>query len=186
MSGNKKGKSRPWGAIAAAVTMLLILCAGLVHRPVLIHVYRLGMDSAFAKVYEVGVSGRRQSDYFERYERCRDRLVQLGYLAHREFFLQHIQAPTEESRRLWELLIERFPDNPHTAMDWYREPQPMHIEVWDRPERVPEWEKFIADHDVPDFLDRFSPAGGTTEEAQRASAARQHGDEGINSKEANR
>jgi hypothetical protein len=107
------------------------------------------MERAFSRVGEVGAADPRQGEYWECYERSRDRLVELGCLEKREFLLEHIEAPTPESRQLWNDLCERFPDNPHTTMDWYRVPEPAHVVVWDVPQRIPEWEAFIAEHDVP-------------------------------------
>ena len=140
--------------IGAVLLVAILICF---RRPIAIGWYRCGMHCAQSLIGWVGprpIQGR----FIGRYEYCRDRLVALGYLEHREFALQHVLAATPEYDRLWKLLCENFPDNPHTAMDWYHEPQPIRLDVWDRPARIPEWEAFVAERDVPDLLARVGDA----------------------------
>ena len=120
-------------------------------RPVCIAFHQRRMHSALARVHKLPFWDRRQGDYIEKYEHNRDKLVELGYLVRREFPLRHIRVPSEESRRFWQLLLEAFPDCPHTTMEGYEVGTPDAIIVWDRPSRIPAWEKFILEHDIPDF-----------------------------------
>jgi len=84
-----------------------------------------------------------------------ERLVQLGELERRDFLLKHI----DEATALLRAIRLAFPDNIdcQTTFDPHS-PQPMKITVWDRPERLPEWEQFFAEHDVPDLRDRLMPS----------------------------
>jgi hypothetical protein len=142
-------------ALACAIALLPGACVLLARRPVLIAYHRRRMTHSLDRVYQVGASGPDQYDYVRAYEESRDRLVELGYFVHRRYTLQHILVPTPESKRFWQLVGKAFPNNPHTTLDYWDEPRPGHLDVWARPDRIPEWDEFVRTHDVPDFAERF-------------------------------
>jgi len=110
----------------------------------------------------------------ERYEYHRNKVVQWGELAHREFLLQHIVKPSDEAEQLWRRLQQAFPDNIHVTSTCPRTPEPMRIEVWDHPSRMSQWEAFMAEHDVSDFRTRFRP---TSDEDSTKDTQDGHSDE---------
>ena len=128
-------------AICGAILLLAF------RRDIAIAYHRHAMGRARAKIYEVGPSGD-QMPWIESYERHRDRLVRLGYLARKEFPLS-VRPP--ETNRLWRQLSAEFPDNSHAVMkttEWGGTENT--IIVWDRPHRMAEWDAAIRRLDVPE------------------------------------
>ena len=141
-------------ALACAIALLPGACVLLARRPVLIAYHRRRMKHSLDTAHEVGAFDRRQGDYLKAYVESRDALVELGYLIHRRYWLSHILVTTPESRRFWRLVQKSFPNNRHTTFDYSNEPRPGHLDVWARPDRIPQWDEFVRTHDVPDFAER--------------------------------
>lgn len=118
-------------------------------EPLAIQYHRTYMNSSLTHAIEVGPRANNQSDYLERYDYHLAALVSHGYFERREFVLSHISVPTIESRRLWQELQERFPDHPHVTMSGYEPTTTDMIVVWDRPDRMKQWEDIILAHDKP-------------------------------------
>lgn len=179
-----QAKTRRCWLIVGGVILLLGVAGLRAYRPLAVAFHRWRMGTVLKKAYSAAPTARvtvrdqwwhplsgttaraARSYYMEQYQRSRDRLVALGYFEHREFYLEHIQVSTPESRRFWELVRDTFPDNVHTMMNWAGadNPEPGVLSVWARPQQMPEWERFVARHDVPDLLERFpAPDGGEGE-----------------------
>jgi hypothetical protein len=98
-----------------------------------------------------------QGEHLKKYERYRDTLVTLGYLEKIEINLHYIPVPSTEAKMFWRLINERFPQNIHTKLRGYGGVPPQLV-VWDRAGRIPEWQRFVAEFDVPDYQARLSSA----------------------------
>ena len=85
-------------------------------------------------------------------------LARLGDLQCRKFVLKHVLSPSSEEMELWRQVREAFRDNIDYISEVPHSPKPMTISVCDRPERIAQWERFLADRDVPDFRERFMRA----------------------------
>jgi hypothetical protein len=147
------------GALVGVVLLLVIVALVAFGRlPALVAWHKWRMESALQNAYRLGPVPR-QSDYIESHNYHRQWLVDLGYFEHRTFRLKHIMTHTPEYRRCWNLMEQAFPFTGYINVEsgWPEKPTPMVLEVWDRPERMPLWEKFVQEHDVPDFAQRFGP-----------------------------
>jgi len=152
-------------ALIACLGLAVLTMGILFRRSVQVAYYRRGLESAAAKMncrfmplaHGLADLFGWTADYNERRDECRNMLVELGYLEHREFVLEHVAAPTPESQVLWFHVTSRFADRAggDYTMDHPHAPQPARLCVWDRPDRIPRWEAFVAQHDVPDFDERF-------------------------------
>lgn len=112
--------------------------------------------------------------YSDAFDEHRDKLVELGYLEHEEFTCQYILEQSDEYRGMWsemESHASRTAENYFESTSWdaSRAAGPMRIKMWDTPARMAMWRRFIEEHDVPDFFDRFPdarvPASETPENA---------------------
>lgn len=147
----------------------LVLIALMLQRPLRIafHVYRYELALQEMSVPQkpspirslllsLMTGGGDSSDL---YSDCIDgslaRLVELGYLRHREFVFKHVAAPCDEGKALWRLVEKEFPGNLYVAGSWPETPEPFRLSVWERPPRMAEWEAFVAKYDVPDFRERY-------------------------------
>ena len=155
--------------VGLAIVALLVMLAS--WKPAAIAYHRRHMMSAFNDMGSDRQGSRFESFWnyisfarrnkslslldYERYEYHRDKLVEWGDLAHREFVLQHIVARSDEAKELWRRLQLAFPDNIHATSDWPSTPEPMRIDVSGSPGRIAHWDAFVAEHDVPDFRTRF-------------------------------
>jgi hypothetical protein len=83
------------------------------------------------------------------YHRSRDRLVELGYLVHREFIFEHVTCEPSAMNLVFKRAVAAFPFNGHTSSVCLDLKQPMHLYVWDRPSQIPLWEEFVRTQDVP-------------------------------------
>lgn len=133
----------------AIVSLLLLIASSIFwKRIVLIKYHKLLMMYSWDKIFTVSAYDDSQDDYSVAYEKHRDALVRLGYFERREFPFAHITCPSLQSRRLWEELEKMFPNHPHVSMRGYEPETPDMITVWDRPQRLSEWESIIAAHDA--------------------------------------
>lgn len=89
-----------------------------------------------------------QGFFFDLCSACRDRLVARGVLVHRRFVFKHIKDRTEASRAVSRAVVARFRDNMFTT-GTHNPGKPMVLEVYAPPEEIPEWERFVREHDVP-------------------------------------
>jgi len=135
--------------VLLAVIALTVVASPFVGRWGLIawHAYR--MRAAFGK------AGTSPGGYFQRYEESREKLVDLGYLARKEFRLKHILVPSEESHKFWSLSLKVSPGSAHITMSGDEPETPDALIVWDRPDRMTEWERFVSKYDVPDYRERL-------------------------------
>jgi hypothetical protein len=86
-------------------------------------------------------------EWGDAFEKHRDKLVKLEYLERKEFPLTSIKTPSLRFRRLWEELQTRFPNNPYAIGLGYESESPATIVVFDRVEKLSEWERIILAHD---------------------------------------
>ena len=151
MAFDKKG-----ALVGATILVVLLALVAFGRTPVLVAWHKWRMEAALRQAYELGPT-RNQGAYIESHDFHRQRLVELGYLEHRDFSFRYIRTQTPEYRRLWKLLDQAFPFPGYISVtsDWYQEPTPTVLHVWDRPENMPLREKFVQEHDVPDFAQRF-------------------------------
>lgn len=136
-------KTRAFVVVGCVVMGILISVVLVFQKPIRIAYHRSKMESAWA-TYN---STPKQSDGYvfyddenalEQYEYHRDRLVDLGHLTHAQFVFPHEDAK-EIHRWLWDRIRASFPDNRHPTLKW---PENM-LEVWDRPENIPNWQRFV-------------------------------------------
>jgi hypothetical protein len=150
-------------ALAWLVIGLAIFAAILSWTPIRARALHCFMDYTLRKsfhntppppAYQFLVTGRIScSDatlYYRYYEWSRDELVRLGYLVRREYVLKYINSPSAEADALWRCLAQRFPENMYVqGSSPLAGPKPFRLSVWDTPDRIAAWDKFIALHDVP-------------------------------------
>ena len=160
-----RAQRRRLAIVGCSVLTALLAIGHLFRKPVQIAYYRQGMESAAAKMncqfmplaLVLAESFGRTTDYDGRLAECRDALVRLRYLEHREFVFQHVASATPESQILRFHIWRTFPDTARAyyEMDRPDTPGPARLHVWDCPERIPQWEAFVAEHDVAEFDERF-------------------------------
>ena len=99
-----------------------------------------------------------RSDASKRYEYHRQKLVELGSVAERQYNFKHVQKPTSESYHFTHLLLSGLcPNQIDFESPYPAKPEPMHLTVWCDPAEAPAWDDFVAEHDVSDYRDRFMP-----------------------------
>ncbi len=140
--------------ILIAIGFLVLASASLfvLRGPIAIEYHRWRINSLLKQKPELDtVSGFYcfGNDWCEAFDKHKDKLVELGYLYRKEFPFTNISYPSLESRRLFEELGSRFPNNPYTTMRGYEPNTTGMITVWDQPEKLPEWERIIRAHDAP-------------------------------------
>ncbi len=136
--------------LLSTATLLLGVLIAVLQRPIRVAYHTREFDEATHEVFFMGGTG---ADSWESYEHHRDQLVRLGALTHRRFVFAHIRTGTGEGREVWRRAMEAFPSSPHTSGTTV---DPFEIEVWETtPEMIARWEKFVEDHDVPDFRERY-------------------------------
>ena len=95
------------------------------------------------------VTGERRDNSWRQFSKHRNRLVGLGVLARQEFPLSHIGLPSDRAHRLADLAAADFPGCLYDVqIEGYGEATARFI-VYDRPEKMKDWEEFIQRHDVP-------------------------------------
>lgn len=143
-------RTMPWVLVVCVVLVVYLL-----RKPILIEIHKRRMNAAWARAVK-GPPSKRQGDYLDRYDASLEALVRLGYFVRKEFRLRHISVPSENSKQFWLLVMKTFPEHIHVNMQGYEPQTPDALVVWDRPERISIWEKFVSTHDVPDFAERFT------------------------------
>ncbi len=99
-----------------------------------------------------------RSDANKRYEYHRQRLVELGRVAERQYTFKHVQTPTPESSHFTHLLSSGpCPNSIDFESPYPDKPEPMQLTVWCHPADAKAWDDFVAEHDVSDYRDRFMP-----------------------------
>ena len=137
-------------SIAVGVSVLAVLTIVIWWRPLGIkyHNWRvkvlLNREPEFDPSSGLSFFDEQWGDAFEKH---RDKLVKLGYLERKEFPLTSIKTPSLRFRRLWEELQTRFPNNPYAIGLGYKSESPATIVVFDRAEKLFEWERIILAHD---------------------------------------
>lgn len=123
--------------VIGMAALILVVAYLIFYKDVAIAYHRRAMMRDYAKYLEVRPNGVQ---WIYSYEYHRERLVDYGYLARREFALV-VKPP--ENYRVWKQLMKEFPDSIHTTMT------ETIIIVIDRPDRIPAWEAAIRKYDVP-------------------------------------
>lgn len=171
------GDPRRAAILSAATGALLLIAAMLLQNPIQIWYHRHAADYCLARGRErrapppvealllsfgFGPYGLHASHYFEWNEANLERLVELGYLAHREFIFHHV--PTGDEKTRIALLRRVFAQDSESSYGWCYKPgdspdKPLRywIEVWDRPSEMPKWEAFVREVDRPDFPENTTP-----------------------------
>ena len=160
-----------------ACLLLLIVCIlGVIfQKPLRIayhrHLMATSMLRAVANVQRLPLSHEFHTwwhgspGYYVSYELARDRLVDLGALEYRHYQLQHIPISSDEATIFWQRAWTKFGKvvHAHGAMvpaDFKSLPTlpAEELHVWDRPDRMDEWDEFVKTHDVPDLLKKRAEA----------------------------
>jgi len=105
-----------------------------------------------------GAVGYGDEDAWKEYVYHRDTLVRAGRIAHEEYAMCNLTAPTAESEHFLHLLLDsKCPSIVDFSSPYTREQKPLTIEVWCRPELVLEWRRFIDDHNIlkAEYRSRF-------------------------------
>ena len=90
-----------------------------------------------------------------------DRLVKLGHLQRRTWVVKNIACPSQEETQFRRMMIDAFPGSIECVYSVSSDPNApikMELSVVNLPERKPQWEAFLGEHDVPDFRQLFMPA----------------------------
>jgi len=112
------------------------------------HFYQ--MERCYREALKVGPSSSAQGELIRDYVYHRDRLVKLGWLQERVFRLRHVRPATGRQREFWQAAQQLFPNHFHLALRKSEDGGYLELVVWDRPERMHEWERFVVENDVPD------------------------------------
>jgi len=156
--------------ILIGVTALLV-CGGVaafrVHD-IQVHYHRWRMERAHqaylgAKTISGGfVVIQVPNDAVDRYEYHRQKLVELRDIVERQYVLKHLEIPTDESKHFSKLLVSRdCPSHIDFESPYPDKPRLLQVTIWCYPPHVSEWDRFIAEHDVPNYRERFMDAGTT-------------------------
>lgn len=148
------GKKYKTTAIFIAVSLSVLLVVSLIiwWKPIAIKYHKQRINALLNRKPKLdqgsGLSyfDEEWGDAFEKY---RDKLVKLGYLERKEFPLTFIKTPSLRFRRLWEELQARFPTNPYAIGLGYESNSPATIVVFDKADKLSEWERIILAHDAP-------------------------------------
>lgn len=146
-------KKRNKAVILLGLAVMVLLTAGIVIRskPVAIKYHRYRIKALFNEKPEYEGStglGYYGEKWITAIDRHRDKLTELGYLVQKEFPLESIKDSSLRYRRLWEEIAQRFPDNPLTSSHSDGPDGLVTIVVWDRPEKLAQWEGIIKAHDA--------------------------------------
>lgn len=92
----------------------------------------------------------------ERYERYRQKLVELGGITERHYSCRHLRVRTDESEHFTRLLVSgRCPNHVDFSSPYPDKPEPLQLTVWCWNRDASAWDHFVAEHDVADYHERF-------------------------------
>jgi len=144
MTTNSPQKKRSVFTIAA---ICLIVLAALAVRPIKIFYHDSAMRRAWAGTFQHGGTNSQDLVTFERH---RDALVNLGYLARQTFPLDQIKPRSPEHRALYDALNDNAAKAiGYFSMQGFESSTPLVVIVWATPAHMPEWEGIIQSHQPP-------------------------------------
>jgi len=160
---------KSWLLITFAVLLALVLTVALVFsRPLRIAYHRHALERLHEDIYAEpsvtsgGLVGYGDGDQFERQDKHCNRLADLGYFFHKRYEMENLPDTGEIHSAFWRLVQEAFPDRRYPSLSY---PDNV-LEVWDLAEFEPKWDVFVAEHNVPDFADRFMTQSEDAESGQ--------------------
>lgn len=130
------------------VFLVVVLCFA--YRPLVGTWHFYQMERCYRDALKVGPYSSAQGELIRAYLYHRDRLLMLGWLEERAFRLRHIKPATGRQREFWGAAQQLFPNHFHLALRKSEDGGYFDLVVWDRPERMREWERFLVENDVPD------------------------------------
>jgi hypothetical protein len=125
----------------------VVILAALAIRPLKILYHESAMRRAWASTLQHGGTNSQDIPVFERH---RDSLVGLGYLAKQSFPLEQIKPRSPEHKALYEALNENAAKTSgYFSMQGFESSTPLVVIVWATPGRMPEWETVIKSYQNP-------------------------------------
>jgi len=137
-------------SVAVGVSVLVVLAVVIWWKPLGIKYHNWRIKVLLNREPELDPSSglfffdEKWGDAFDKHK---DKLVKLGHLERKAFPLRTIKTPSLRFRRLWEELQARFPNNPYTIGPGSDSGDQLTIVVFDKPEKLSEWERIILAHD---------------------------------------
>lgn len=144
-------------SVVTAVLLVLVVAGALGWRPVLIAYHNRKADVA-----NPWADPRDPNADHAVYEWHLGRLVQLGHLGTRLYYLDHISDARGEFVPFVRLLCAEFPSIRHEQP--VVSVHPCELFIWAGASDLPAIDDFVEAHDVPDFMERF---GREAEEARK-------------------
>jgi hypothetical protein len=138
----------------AAIAVVVVVCSS----PFQIRYNEWQMRRAWYETYEKlpdvhhdRLAGYTLGESAQRYEYHRQRLVALGAVRELHYHFRHVKSGTEASHQLSKLLVrQECPTHIDFESPYTDKPEPMELTVWCFSRDADAWERFIADHDLPD------------------------------------
>jgi hypothetical protein len=137
--------------VLPVVLLLLVVALCFAYRPLVGSWHFYQMERCYREALKVGPTSSAQGELVRAYVYHRDRLVKLGWLEERVFRLRHVRPASGRQRELWQAARQLFPNHFHLALRKSGDGGYLELVVWDRPERMREWERFVVENDVPDM-----------------------------------
>ena len=152
--------------IATVVFFILSGAAAIVlTKPLQIVYHRRALEKLHEEIYSepeptsFGMVAYGKGDQFERQGKHCQRLAELGYFFHKRYAMENLPDTGEVHSAFWRLIQTEFPGRRYPTLEY---PDNV-LEVWDLAEYEPEWDAFVAKHNVPDFAERFMQPTNDTE-----------------------
>ncbi len=149
-------KSR-WLMTVCVLVTLSVIIARVASKPVQIVYHKYALDRLHADIYAEpmvtsgGLVGFGDGDQFEQQDKHCERLAALGYFFHKRYEMENLPDTGEVHSAFWRLVQKEFPDRQYPTLSY---PDNV-LEVWDLAEYEAKWDAFVANHNVPDFVERF-------------------------------
>ena len=138
-------------------------------KPLQVTYHRRALGRLYEEIYAEpsvtsgGLIGYGDGDQFERQDRHCQRLAELGYFFHERYEMENLPDTGEVHSAFWRLVQKEFPDRRYPTLSY---PNNV-LEVWDLAEHKPQWDAFVAKHNVPDFAEQFMEQTNDAETDQR-------------------
>ncbi len=144
--------------LAIAIFLALAGAAAIMFsKPLRIAYHRRALERLREEIYAEpsatsgGLISYGHGDQFERQDIHCQRLAELGYFFHKRYEMENLPDTGEVHGAFWRLVLKEFPGRRYLTLSY---PDNV-LEVRDLAEHEPKWDAFVAEHNVPDFADRF-------------------------------
>ena len=165
-----KSQRRMGFIFATAAGILVLTAVWELHllRPGLCLWHSYMARKCYIKALKADPAADYQSQLLNAFDRHRNSLVRLGCLQKKVFVLKHIRYGTRNAREFWRRIEKTFPENIYVSLAYetddimYSTNVAARLVVYDKPQRIREWEEFVRNNDIPGLGEKVKETEETT------------------------